>query len=271
MFDWTIYPDSTIAKLPSPILQKMALLVRNLRALILRNSFSAKYTSKYALKGKLIYENPGSTKLGDTRVFEELELGVEYVLGAAVVGDIAEFGTHGRTASVICKKLAAFRSKRPVHLFDSFQGFPRVTTSADVDSPHVRSGAWPEGGSKGPLSPGQLRELLEQYLPPGQIRIYAGWFKDTLPDIPEKTAFAMVHIDCDLYEPTYEVLAFLFQHKIISEGCIIFFDDWNCNRALPYYGERKAWNDIVARFNINFSDGGDYGWGGHRFHVHAYR
>jgi hypothetical protein len=73
MFDWTIYPDSTIAKLPSPILQKIALLMRNLRALAPRKSFAAKYTSKYALKGKLVYENPGSSKLSDTRIFEALE------------------------------------------------------------------------------------------------------------------------------------------------------------------------------------------------------
>ena len=103
VFDWTIHPDSRIARLRFPFLQKIALLARSFKMSIASRS----YASKYASNGKTVYETPGASELCDTRVFEELELGIEYILAADVIGDIAEFGSHGRTASVICKKLAA--------------------------------------------------------------------------------------------------------------------------------------------------------------------
>jgi hypothetical protein len=216
------------------------------------------------------YEQLGASALGDRRVFEELELGIEYVLGSRVRGDVAEFGTHGRTARVICRKLAVFQSNLPVHFFDSFEGFPRATMAGDIDAPHVVSNIWPEHGSAPPVSPQQLRTMLEEFLPPGQIKIYAGWFADTLPTIRKGTMFSMINMDCDLYQSTIEVLRFLFGHRMISDGCLILFDDWSCNNASPKYGERKAWSEIIAEFRVNYSDAGAYGWCGHKFHVHDY-
>ena len=75
-------------------------------------------------------------------------------------GDIAEFGSHGTTAGVICRKLAAFRSDLAVHLFDSFEGFPCATKEGDIDSPHVIDNIWPEYGSAPSASPERLRELM---------------------------------------------------------------------------------------------------------------
>jgi hypothetical protein len=80
----------------------------------------------------------------------------------------------------------------------------------------------------------------------------------------------MVHLDCDLYQSAIEVLEYCFSNNMFSDGAIIFFDDWNCNRASPSYGERKAWAEVVDKFSVEFSDGGDYSWGGHKFIVHSY-
>jgi hypothetical protein len=77
-----------------------------------------------------------------------------------------------------------------------------------------------------------------------------------------------VHIDCDLYESTIDVLDYLLAHHHLADGCAIFFDDWNCSNASPAFGERRAWNEMVEKYQIRFSDCGDYSIYGHKFLVH---
>ena len=68
-----------------------------------------------------------------------------------------------------------------------------------------------------------------------------------------------------------DVLDFCFSHQKVSQGAAIHFDDWDCNRADPHWGERRAWSEIVAKFEMDFSDCGQYGWGSRKFLVHSYR
>jgi hypothetical protein len=199
-----------------------------------------------------------------------------------VEGDIAEFGTmSGMTAQVLANavhmsdanwgyavKAAGFPPK-VLHLFDSFVGIPQSTEAPDMESPHVQSGVWSPGACRG-LSATQLEQLCTAILPKERIRIHEGWYADTVPRLPEGTKFGCLHIDCDLYISTMDVLVPLFQRRMISSGAILFFDDWNCNRASPDYGERKAWAECVERFGVRYSDEGSYGVVSHKFIVHAY-
>ena len=82
------------------------------------------------------------------------------------------------------------------------------------------------------------------------------------------TKFAIIHIDCDLYESTMDVLDYLFENKHLLDGCMIFFDDWNCGNASPHLGERRAWSEITKKYNVNYSDCGEYSCAGHKFIVH---
>lgn len=265
MFDWTVYRGSLISRIPSDLLKRMALVIRNILSveLVVRG-----YDEVFV--EQLPRESPSTSDLADRRIFEELELGVEYVLAARVQGDVAEFGSHGRTASVICRKLAIFRSQLSIHCFDSFQGLPQSKEPGDIDAPHVQGGVWIQGACTPPVSADGLRIMLEQYLPPQRVHIYAGWFSDTLRQVPDRTTFAMIHVDCDLYRSAYEVLAHVFEHQMVSDGCLILFDDWDCNNASPSFGERKAWREITDRFHVVASDDGAYGWAGHKFRVHSY-
>lgn len=52
---------------------------------------------------------------------------------------------------------------------------------------------------------------------------------------------------------------------------MIYFDDWGPNRSSPKHGERRAWNELVERFDIEFSDDGSYGLLCHRFIIHSYQ
>lgn len=207
--------------------------------------------------------------------------GMTYVVGSGVPGDIVEFGTmSGRTASVLAQAMHTVQgywsvsesyhaiATRYLHLFDSFEGLPAPNSSIDRESSHVQANVWNEGLLKG-ISAAQLRQLVEQSLPADRIKVYEGFFEKTLPDIPENSKFALVHIDCDFYESTYQVLDHLMSHHMLSDGVLILFDDWNCNQASPDFGERKAWAEMVSKYQINYSDLGTYSAFGHRFIIHS--
>ena len=192
-----------------------------------------------------------------------------------IAGDIAEFGTgYGTTAAILAAavadaSLAAIapwaasqaRQVRKLHLFDSFEGLPAITNKLDI------AAGWKKGLLRD-KSAQELRHITERFLESERIVIYAGWFKDTLRLVPAATRFSLIHIDCDIYESTIEVLDHLFTHRHVSNGCAVFFDDWNCGAASPDLGERRAWRETVEKHRINFSDCGGYGTYGNKFLVH---
>ncbi|NKB46135.1 MAG: hypothetical protein GKS03_17885, partial [Alphaproteobacteria bacterium] len=135
-----------------------------------------------------------------------------------ITGHVAEFGTMtGRTAETLASAIAAsetiYETKlsrmgvepRSVYLFDSFEGLPEATEEADIRSPVVASGVWGPGTCLG-ISPEELRTLCAKHLPNDRVNIFEGWFKDTIPLLDPKIEFAIVHVDCDMYSSTRDVL-----------------------------------------------------------------
>ncbi|MDQ8199176.1 TylF/MycF/NovP-related O-methyltransferase [Pelagicoccus enzymogenes] len=209
---------------------------------------------------------------------KNLYLGVAYIFSQAVEGDIAEFGcsSTGKSTMAIAQAISQLKgimpetkSPRKLLLFDSFQGLPKSNSEADTQSPLVESGIWAHGTLIG-IPRIELAMNLERIDKSLDYEIFKGWFSETLQNIPPGTKLAMVHLDCDLYESTLQVLDYLFTHQHLSEGCTLYFDDWNCNRASDEFGQRKAWSEIVAKFNPSFSDMGHYSWAGHRKILHSF-
>jgi hypothetical protein len=203
----------------------------------------------------------------------KLVLGVEYIYGCLVDGDVAEFGTaSGGSASIIAKAMKRMdkTGQKNFYLFDSFKGLPKSDLEADKNSPMVKSGDWAEGVFSW-LNAEELKKKISKYLPVEKIKIYEGWFSDTLRQLPTETKFAMIHIDSDLYSSAIDILDYIFNHGIVQDGTIIFFDDYNGNHASPHYGERKAWNEVVAKYSVEYSDAGDYGSGSKKFIIHSYK
>lgn len=197
-----------------------------------------------------------------------------YVYGGRVEGDIVEFGTmSGLTASRMALAMTVLEGGMPagrvLHLFDSFEGLPKSTSEPDRTSIHVLNGEWRAGSCK-VLSKDELHEVCAKNYDPARLRIYEGWFSDTVSSFPLGTKLALLHVDCDLYQSTMDALLPCFARRMISEGAVIHFDDWNCNRASPAHGERRAWRELTEHFNIAASDCGSYSWHGHKFIVHRY-
>lgn len=213
-------------------------------------------------------------------ITRHLARGVEYVHLAGVQGHIAEFGTAtGLTSSCLAMALADARElysdletrhglpPRKLFLFDSFQGLPVSQAEADQGSLHVRTGVWGPGACKA-LEEAELRQMCEQFIDGDSIQIFSGWYADTLSMIAPGTRFALVHLDCDLYESTRQVLDYLLVHDHLADGCAIFFDDWSCNHASPKYGQRRAFKEWVDMFRVDYDDCGEYGRMSRKIIVH---
>jgi hypothetical protein len=229
---------------------------------------SAKALVRFWARAAVLREEPQENY---REKYRALRLSLDYVEEADVKGDLAEFGTmSGKTASVLSYALARLGSKRALLLFDSFKGLPEATSEVDRSSPHVQSGVW--GANRClDLSSSELRSVCEAYLPSGAVRIHEGWFSESLPKANLEAPLALVHVDCDMYQSTVDVLEFLFSNGKVAEGGVLLFDDWNTNRADPKFGERRAWSECVERYGVSCSDWGAYGWSGQRFIVHSYR
>ena len=184
-------------------------------------------------------------------------------------GDMAEFGImSGNSLQVIAATMSACDPiserlgipLRHFHGFDSFQGMPEATLPGDIDSPMVQSGVWGPGTCS---SPGldAILALAKKQIAADRIHLYPGWFADTLPKIPDGTKFALIHLDCDFYESTMQVLDGLFGNDRLSDGCILLFDDYLENRGSKKMGQRKAWEECKIKYKPDFTDIGFYGKG----------
>lgn len=84
------------------------------------------------------------------------------------------------------------------------------------------------------------------------VKFYAGWFADTLPDyLKIAEPIALLHIDSDLYSSAKEILWAL--NDYILPGTIIVFDEWFYKHDSRYDDhEQKAFNEWVKKFNIQY-------------------
>lgn len=145
-------------------------------------------------------------------------------------GLFLEFGVHtGNTVNLIAKRLVALGGGR-VYGFDSFKGLPMDWENA---------GEVAATGGPGTLRAGHfwLRE------PPNvepNVELVVGFFNSTLPRFlegrlpvlssdglvlkPAPEPLRLLHLDCDLYSSTFEVLAAL--QPLLAPGCVIIIDDF---------------------------------------------
>lgn len=149
-----------------------------------------------------------------------------------IEGDLAEVGVYmGGSSKIICE----VKGNRPLHLFDTFKGFPRPTQNDDNDR------FW-EG--KMPSLLEDVKLLLAKY---PNIFYYPGLFPNTARPI-ENIKFSFVNLDVDLYESTRSCLEFFYPR--MNHGGVILSHDYS-----ELIGVKKAFdeffidkNEIVLEF-----------------------
>ena len=159
-----------------------------------------------------------------------LRLG-ELLESSGVEGAIVECGVlDGGCSALMAHATAA--SGRPVHMFDSWEGLP-PTTAEDGE----QSAKW-AGECVG--SQGRVKAVMSDLkIDPSRLNFHRGWFHDTFPvvDLP---LVAMLHIDCDFYEPTKLCLETWFES--LAPGGFIQIDDYDC-----FQGSQRATDEFLAK------------------------
>jgi hypothetical protein len=89
-----------------------------------------------------------------------------------------------------------------------------------------------------------IRERLSEIIREERIFVHKGFFSETLKH-PPKVKASIVHFDCDLYQSTVEVFDGLTRGDVFQDGTVLLFDDWNCNKAHPNYGQKRALREFL--------------------------
>jgi hypothetical protein len=138
-----------------------------------------------------------------------------------VPGDIAEVGVYkGGSAKIIC----SVKGDRHLHLFDTFEGLPKVD---EIDM------VWPFYEGKFAASYDSVRDYLKDER---NVSFYKGIFPATSDPVKD-TRFSMVNLDVDCYESTKLCLEFFYSR--MSRGGIILSHDY-----VTAPGVRKAFDDF---------------------------
>ncbi len=163
-----------------------------------------------------------------------MRLLAEQILARDIPGDAAEFGVYrGEFAALINAALP----DRPIHLFDTFEGF------AGQDVAVERAGRFSHAEA-GDFADTALT-MVESRLPhPELARFHVGWFPDSFASC-EACRFSLVSIDADLYAPTAAALP-LFWDRLSPGGALLVHDV----NGTQYAGAGKAVREFCGARGI---------------------
>ncbi len=187
---------------------------------------------------------------------EAIQTIMDFIVYGGVDGDIYEFGVLGGwTARQFATKLRDMHYLGDLHLYDSFEGLPRAKNEVDAASYDVTRGVWqeemqlPQSWTQefGCSIEEHIRQRLTLIISDARLHIHKGYFSETLKAPIKSRKAALVHFDCDLYQSTNEVLDALVRDEIIQDGTVFMFDDWNCNKANPAFGQRRSFREFLEK------------------------
>lgn len=188
----------------------------------------------------------------DTIYRDAIRTCLEFVAYGGIVGEIFEFGVlAGWTARLIAETMLELHYPSDLYLFDSFEGLPRDKNEIDAASPDVRRGIWREemdiSAKERQINQRvdvHVHRVLSRIISGERIKVFRGYFSETLRK-PLQCKAALIHLDCDLYSSTRDVLDGLTRHQVLQDGTVLMFDDWNCHRANPKFGQRRAFAEFL--------------------------
>jgi hypothetical protein len=150
---------------------------------------------------------------------------------------------------MIAKMMQDANSEGELHLFDSFAGLSEFTDEDNTGLAREKSKtdsmrshfAYPEI---------RLRQNMAMF---DFVRVYCGWIPDRFSDVEDRE-FALVHIDVDLFRPTFDSLSF-FYPRLAPRGWIVV-DDYN---ARNFPGANIAVDRFIADVNPSCAIPGQLG------------
>lgn len=165
----------------------------------------------------------GNSKINSVDIsrFYFIYLNILHVMKDGIDGDVAEIGVYrGNSASILAS--VARKYGRTTYLFDTFEGFDSRDLKG-VDS-KVRQD----------FTSTSL-ERVESVVGTRDVVFVKGFFPESAKEIAMPKRFAVLHIDCDLYEPIKASLAAFY--PLMSPGGVIIIHDYSSGHWL---GATKA-------------------------------
>jgi O-methyltransferase len=168
------------------------------------------------------------------------------ILSSGVPGDLIEAGVWRGGATIFMKAIldAYGDLEKRVWVADSFEGMPL----ANPDKyPHDRGMEYQANFAELAVSVEVVQANFGRYgLLDERVRFLKGWFKDTLPNAPIDQ-LALMRLDGDLYESTWDALAALYPK--LSPGGYVIVDDYNlfdaCRAAVDDYRRDHRIHDPI--------------------------
>ena len=144
-------------------------------------------------------------------------------------GHIVDLGVYKGGST---RALARIFPGHVIHGFDSFEGLPE-------DWSHVLKGSF-----------GEIEGVLPDM--PDNVRLYKGWFDDTLPGWAEKydgKPISILRVDCAIYSSTKTIFDTL--GHLVKSGTWIVFDELIGYRGFKSH-EYKAFKEFQVKTGIEF-------------------
>lgn len=148
-------------------------------------------------------------------------------------GDLIECGSRYGKSTRFMLAGAGIESDVMLHAFDSFEG---VSEPGAKDRLAGGAAFW----SGGDLSVSEADFLRNMQMYEHMVRAYKGWIPERFPEVAG-LKFRMAHIDVDLYQPTLDSLAFIYER--MAPGGVIVCDDYG-STSCP--GARAAFDDFFG-------------------------
>lgn len=170
--------------------------------------------------------------IGDITRLWSFMLNIKQIIAEKIPGDFAELGVwRGNTASVLAHY--AKSDNRKVYLFDTFEGFSNKDLKGIDADKEMKFSDTSLDLVKNVI--GQNSDCCE---------FIAGYFPDSLLDSHKNNKYAVVSLDCDLYEPMKSGLDFFY--PLMSKGGILLLHDYS---SLYWAGAKNAIDDFCKKNN----------------------
>jgi hypothetical protein len=145
--------------------------------------------------------------------------------------------------------------------FQSIIGFDSLVGLPEEDPDVWHNPDWPPGAFnsqnyfEAPTLEATIKCLFDKWGKRNTTIELVGWYNDVLTDRlaerlkHEKASY--IHIDTDIYKSCYEVMDWVFKHKVQHHGCIWRFDDW-FSTPLWTAGESRAFKEISIKYDVKW-------------------
>jgi O-methyltransferase len=161
------------------------------------------------LRAIWVARNPRNDRVDLTRLLMLVE-NARQLAKEGIAGSIAELGVYKGTTAKI---LHILLPDRRLYLFDTFAGFD-ARDLCNEKTANATSFQFDDTSA----------ENVERYLGDSPLITWCkGYFPATASAVPETERFALVHLDADLFKPTWDALEF-FYPRIAPGGYLILHD-----------------------------------------------